>query len=87
MATAELTFNVRVRWRRFEHMKAHAIAQVRRAPRRDRGALVDRYARAMASACIIATVASHHNDASRVLPGRSDATGTGDAVFDTFSVA
>lgn len=57
-AVYTLNLHVRVNWRRFEHMKRHAIAVVRRAPKRDRKALIDRFARAMAEKCTTVRVDS-----------------------------
>jgi hypothetical protein len=60
MAKAVFTVQVgvRIRWRRFEHMKRQAIAEVRRAPRRERSALVNRWVRRMAAECTSVSVES-----------------------------
>jgi hypothetical protein len=55
-ATYTLNLRTRVNWRRFEHMKKHAVAVVRRAPKRERKALVDRFARQMAESCVHVSV-------------------------------
>jgi hypothetical protein len=58
MAPGTLTLHLRTRvnWRRFEHMKCHAVAVIRRAPKRDRKALFDRFAREMAKKCVTTMV-------------------------------
>jgi hypothetical protein len=55
-AQITMPVSVRIRLGRLQHMRAHATAQVRRAPRRDRGALIQRYIQMMIKSCVIVEV-------------------------------
>lgn len=54
MTGAPLTLHLRARvnWPRLEHMKAHALARLRRAPKGERPALLSRFAAAMVRDCV-----------------------------------
>lgn len=48
--------NARVNWRRLDQMTREALAKIRRARKRDRGAMYDRAVRDITAACVKLTV-------------------------------